>query len=97
MYTNGFIRYGLPIYGEQLRPRLDSPKAEAQAANEPRAGESNEQSPPPDSPKDIGVKPLAAIRETFEAREVDRISTRNLLDALKEARRRRAVGGLVEG
>ena len=51
MYTNGFIRYRHRIYGEQLRPRLDSPKAAPppQAANELRAA--NEQSPPPETPE----------------------------------------------
>ena len=32
----------------------------------------------------IGIKLLAAIREIFEARKVDRISTRDLLNALVE-------------
>jgi Protein of unknown function (DUF3631) len=92
---NTIIRYRHPIYGaEQTGPRLDTPKAEPppQAANEPRADESNEQSPPLDSPKapqppaehseNTGVKLQAAIREIAEAREVNRISTRNVLDAL---------------
>jgi hypothetical protein len=85
------------LWRGQLRPQPDSPKAEApsQAArNEPRAGESNEQSPPPDSPKappppaehseNTGAKLLAAVREIFEAREVNQISTIVLLKALIE-------------
>jgi Protein of unknown function (DUF3631) len=92
MSTNTFIRYRHPIYGGQLRPQLDLPKAEAQAANEPRTNESNEQSPPLDSPKapqptaehseNTGAKLQAAIREIAAAREVNRISTRNVLEAL---------------
>ena len=49
MSTNPIIRYRHPIYGEQLRPQLNSPKASAQAANEPRAA--NEQSPTPETPE----------------------------------------------
>ena len=82
------------IYGEQLRPQLHSPKAPAQAANEPRASESNEQGAPLDSPKapqppnehseNTGDKLQAAIREIAAAREVNQISTRNVLEALIE-------------
>jgi DNA-directed RNA polymerase specialized sigma24 family protein len=45
MTTNRILRYRHWIYGEQLRSQLHSPKAEAQAANEPR--EANEQGPTP--------------------------------------------------
>jgi hypothetical protein len=52
MHTNRIIRHRHWIYWEQLRPQL-SPKAcpPPQAANEPRAGESTEQSPPPVTPE----------------------------------------------
>ena len=80
----------------QTWPRLDSPNAcpPPQAANEPRAGESTEQSRPLDSPKapqppaehseNTGAKLQAAIREIAAAREVNQISTRNVLLALIE-------------
>ena len=50
------------FYQARTMPRLDSPIAcpPPQAANEPRAGESTEQNPPPDSPK-------APHREALEA------------------------------
>ena len=90
------IRYRHWIYGEQLRPQLDPPKASAppQAANEPRASESTEPSPPPPSPKapqppaehseNTGAQLRAAIREIAAAREVNQISTRKVLLALIE-------------
>ena len=97
MPISRFIRYRHWIYGaEQAIPRLDSPKASAppQAANEPRANESNEQGAPPDSSKappppaepgeNTGAQLRAAIREIAAAREVNQISTRNVLLALIE-------------
>jgi hypothetical protein len=87
-YRNRFYQ------ARQTWPQLDSPKAcpPLQAANEPRAGESTEQGPPPDSLKapqptaehseNTGAKLQAAIREIAAAREVNRISTRNVLEAL---------------
>ena len=46
------IGYRHRLYGaRQNWPQLNSPEASAQAANEPRTGESNEQSPPPETPE----------------------------------------------
>ncbi len=91
------IGYRHPLYGaRQTWPRLDSLKAcpPPQAANESQAGESNEQSPPLDSLKapqppaedgeNTGAQLRAAIREIAGAREVNQISTRDVLLALIE-------------
>ena len=56
-------------------PQLDSPKAKAP----PQAAAPQ---PPAEHSENIGVKLGAAIREIAEAREVNRISTRNVLEAL---------------
>jgi Protein of unknown function (DUF3631) len=61
------------IYGEQLRPPLDSPKAKAPL-----------QAPAPHLPSEHSVKLLAAFREIFEARAANQISTKDLLDALRK-------------
>ena len=66
------IGYRDPRYyqASQTWPQLDSPKAcpPPQAANEPRAGESAEQSPPPDSPKAPQREaPLAEVKQAGQA------------------------------
>jgi hypothetical protein len=72
----------------QTWPQPYPPKASAQAANELRTA--NEPSPPPDSfkapqpPAEHGVKLLAAIREIFEARGANQLSTIAVLKALIE-------------
>src|SRR4029077_17955457 len=72
----------------QTWPQPYPPKASAQAANELRTA--NEPSPPPDSlkapqpPAEHGVKLLAAIREMFEARGANQLSTIAALKALIE-------------
>ena len=68
MSTNPIIRYRHPIYGEQLRPQLNSPKASAQAANEPRAA--NEQGPTPATRKASRIEfpPIGRKPETSRKR-----------------------------
>ena len=88
------IGYRNRFYQARPMPRLDSSKASVQATNEPRANESNEQGAPPDSSKapqppaepgeNTGAQLQAAIREIAAAREVNQISTRNVLLALIE-------------
>ena len=75
MSTNPIIRYRHPIYGEQLRPQLNSPKASAQFAESfsssgKRTAATNEQGPTPATRKASRIEfpPIGRKPETSRKR-----------------------------
>ena len=80
------IGYRNRFYQARPMPRLDSSKASVQATNEQGAPPDSSKAPPPPAEpgENTGAQLRAAIREIAAAREVNQISTRNVLLALIE-------------